>query len=330
MNLNLKMVTIILPAHNAEDTLADAIRSCLDQTYDDYELWVLENGSADRTLEIAKQFEGEKVKVFSLGKTGFQGALTWGLENARSKYIARMDADDIMMRHRLEWEVNFLENTEGAIMIGTHCAYLTPFGSIIERKPGKPDRQLKIEHFNTQNQPIRKYFGDPTVMFNREAAIAAGGYDDDFTIGDIPLWIRMLKVGKCFESNEVPFIYRLKPASMSQGYKPYLDSINIRKKYAPEQLKDWPQTPPGNYSSKDTFGFWQRMAEFELLTNNPKGVRQALARMMREDVSTKQKVKAWIGYGGFMPGFKKRIHKKHNNLEFIRRHDLEKAYAQYL
>ena len=66
------MVTIILPAHNAEDTLADAIRSCLDQTYDDYELWVLENGSTDRTLEIAKQFEGEKVKVFSL-----DGAILW-------------------------------------------------------------------------------------------------------------------------------------------------------------------------------------------------------------------------------------------------------------
>jgi len=288
------MVTIILPAHNAEDTLADAIRSCLDQTYNDYQLWVLENGSTDRTVEIAKQFEGEKVKVFSLGKTGFQGALTWGLENATSKYIARMDADDIMMRHRLEWQVNFLENTDGAIMIGTHCAYLTPFGSIIERKPGKPDRQLKIEHFNT-----------------------------------LPLWIRMLKVGKCFESNEIPFIYRLKPASMSQGYKPFLDSINIRKKYAPEQLVDWPKEPPAGYQSKDSFAFWRRIAEFALLTDNKKEVRQALDKMMQEPVSLKTKMKSLAGFR-FIPGFKKRIQQKHNNLEFVRRHDIEEAYKDYL
>jgi len=329
LNLNLTMVTIILPAHNAEDTLADAIRSCLDQTYDHYELWVLENGSTDKTVEIAKQFEGEKVKVFSLGKTGFQGALTWGLENATTKYIARMDADDIMMRHRLEWQVNFLENTEGAIMIGTHCAYLTPFGSIIERKPGKPDRQLKIEHFNTANQPIRKYFGDPTVMFDRQAAIEAGGYDDEFTIGDIPLWIRMLKVGKCFENNEIPFIYRLKPASMSQGYKPFLDSINIRKKYAPEQLVDWPSEVPKGYQSKDNFNFWRRIAEFALLTDSKKEVRKALDKMMQEPVGLKKKIKSLIGFR-FMPGFKKRIQRKHNNLEFVRRHDLEEAYKEYL
>ena len=214
-------------------------------------------------------------------------------------------------------------------MIGTHCAYLTPFGSIIERVPGKPDRQLKIEHFNTQNKPIRKYFGDPTVMFNREAAIEAGGYDDEFTIGDIPLWIRMLKVGKCYESNEIPFIYRLKPASMSQGYKPFLDSINIRKKYAPEQLVDWPSEPPPSYQSKDSFGFWRRIAEFGLLTGNKKEVRQALNKMMQEPVSLKTKIKSLVAFR-LIPGFKIRIRQRHNNLEFVRRYDLEKDYVQYL
>ncbi len=327
--MNQPTVTIVLPAHNAEDTLADAIRSCLDQTYEHYELWVLENGSTDKTLDIAQSFKDEKIKVFSLGKVGFQGALTYGLENAKSKYIARMDADDISMRHRIQWQVEFLEKSEDAIMVGTHYVFLTPFGHIIERQPGKSTRQLKVEHFNTNNQPVRKYFADPTVMFDREAAIEAGGYDDEFTIGDIPLWIRMLKTGKCFEATEIPFIYRLKAASMSQGYKPYLDSIAIRKKYAPEQLKDWPEVPPSNYGSKDTFGFWKRMADFELMAGNRRAVHKALAQMMKEPVPIKQKIKAVIAYG-LMPGFKKRVQRKHKNLEFVRRHDIEEAYKDYL
>jgi len=139
----------------------------------------------------------------------------------------------------------------------------------------------------------------------------------------------MLKVGKCFESNEISFIYRLKPASMSQGYKPFLDSINIRKKYAPEQLVDWPSEPPANYSSKDCFGFWRRIAEFALLTDNKKEVRKALDKMMQEPVSFKKKMKSIIGFR-FTPGFKKRIQQKHKNLEFVRRHDLEEAYKDYL
>jgi glycosyltransferase involved in cell wall biosynthesis len=86
-------VTVILPAHNAEETIAQAIASTLNQTYTDFELWVLENGSNDRTAEIARSFADRRIKVFQLGPVGILGALNYALENVSSEWIARLDAE---------------------------------------------------------------------------------------------------------------------------------------------------------------------------------------------------------------------------------------------
>jgi glycosyltransferase involved in cell wall biosynthesis len=93
-------VTVILPAHNAEETITQAIASTLNQTYTDFELWVLENGSSDRTAEIARSFTDSRIRVFELGRVGFQGALQYGIENSSSDWLARMDADDLMFPER--------------------------------------------------------------------------------------------------------------------------------------------------------------------------------------------------------------------------------------
>ena len=99
-------LTVVLPAHNAEATIAPAIVSTLQQSYTDFELWVLENGSNDRTAEIARSFTDPRVKVFVLGSVGFQGALQYAITNASSEWLARMDADDLMFPNRLQVQMD--------------------------------------------------------------------------------------------------------------------------------------------------------------------------------------------------------------------------------
>ena len=83
-------------------TIAQAIASTLNQTYTDFELWVLENGSNDRTAEIARSFTDPRIRVFELGPVGVGGAMQYAIENAPSEWLARMDADDLMFPDRLK------------------------------------------------------------------------------------------------------------------------------------------------------------------------------------------------------------------------------------
>src|SRR4030095_11637158 len=95
-------LTVVLPAHNAEATIAPAIASTLNQSYGDFELWVLENGSTDATAQVARSFSDPRLRVFELGPVGFQGALQYAIENSESEWLARMDADDLMFPDRLK------------------------------------------------------------------------------------------------------------------------------------------------------------------------------------------------------------------------------------
>ena len=131
-------VTVVLPAHNAEATIAPAIVSTLQQSYTDFELWVLENGSNDRTAEIARSFTDPRVKVFVLGSVGFQGALQYAITNASSEWLARMDADDLMFPNRLQVQMEVIKQRPDLVLVGTAFGLLTPFGHIFERVPSPP------------------------------------------------------------------------------------------------------------------------------------------------------------------------------------------------
>src|SRR5262245_9463769 len=112
-------VTVIIPAHNAEETIAQSIASTLTQSYTDFELWVLENGSNDRTDEIAKSLTDPRVRVFELGPVGVGGAMQYAIENAPSEWLARTDADDLMFPDRLKVQMKFIQQHPEFVFVGT-------------------------------------------------------------------------------------------------------------------------------------------------------------------------------------------------------------------
>ena len=255
-----------MPAHNAEAWIGPAIASVLCQTYPDWELWVLENGSTDGTLEVARQFEGPKVKVFELGPVGFQGALQYAIENAETEWLARMDADDLMRPERLQVQMDFLAEHPDAVFVGTAFALLTPFGHIFERLPAIETRQVDRVFLGLG----RGRFGDPCTTFNRCAALKVGGVDPEFTMGDVPLWFRLLTRGKGWQLGLPLHVYRMSPRSMSKNISFIKECMRARKKYAPEVVPSaFPeQVTPGN--------FWGLIVLLELLAGDMKSMRQAI------------------------------------------------------
>jgi glycosyltransferase involved in cell wall biosynthesis len=113
-------VTIAIPFYNAETFLPDAIRSVFAQTYQDWELILIDDGSTDRSLDIARSVRDLRVRVVSDGQNKKLAArLNEITELAKYDYIARMDADDLMSPHRIEIQMNILESNPGIDLVST-------------------------------------------------------------------------------------------------------------------------------------------------------------------------------------------------------------------
>ena len=173
------LVTVVMPAHNTEAFIGPAIQSILNQDFADFELWVLENGSKDRTAEVARGFADPRVRVFELGSVGFQGALAFALQNCGSTWLARMDSDDLCLSNRLSTQIAVAESRSKVSLVGTGYARLTPFGHVIERLPEHRSKVLTKEAVAMggwrREFPEARFCADASMLFRRDVALSVGG-----------------------------------------------------------------------------------------------------------------------------------------------------------
>ena len=102
------IVTVVIPLYNAEKYIAETLQSVLAQTYPNIEVLVIDDGSTDDSLVIAKTYESEKVKVFSQPNKGASAARNYGLREAKGDYIQFLDADDLLSSNKIEEQVKVL------------------------------------------------------------------------------------------------------------------------------------------------------------------------------------------------------------------------------
>lgn len=107
-------VSVIICVYNGETTIARSIDSVLNQTFTDFELLVINDGSRDRTLEVVTRFEDARLQVFSSRNSGLAASRNRGLAIARGEYISFLDADDLWSADKLESQVKVLEETPDA------------------------------------------------------------------------------------------------------------------------------------------------------------------------------------------------------------------------
>ncbi len=324
-----RRLTVIMPAHNAETTIAAAIQSMLCQSYPEFELWVLESGSKDRTTEVARSFSDPRVKVFELGSMGFHDALSYALENAKTEWLARMDADDLSFPDRLKEQMKVIAQRPDLVLVGTRCVYLTPFGHIFETRPNVVSRE--IGHLNLRLlEEEARFFADASVIFRRSVALEVGGYDPEFRMGDVPLWFRMLRHGKGWEIANPLYLYRLHPSSLIYSeIVPTDESYRILAKYTPELLhlyypgsSTWLPKPETWYAQR----YWFRIAAYEALTGDRRVLRKAI-NFLEQGESLKKEIRLlkWFTYLGSMGTISYRWYRRH---KYRHRPDLEKLFTE--
>ncbi|QZE12879.1 glycosyltransferase [Halosquirtibacter laminarini] len=197
------IVSVGIPFFNCEEFLEDAILSVINQSFKNWELILLDDGSSDASLSIAKKFlYDSRVSVISDGiNKGLPSRLNELVSLSKGKYFCRMDSDDIMMINRLSLQVSFLEQNTKVDVVGSSAFSIDRSNNIIGFKEGDTDLKNK--------NPFKdSIFIHPTVLGKLNWFIA-NPYNPKFTrMEDYELWIRTYSMSNFEIINEPLLFYR--------------------------------------------------------------------------------------------------------------------------
>jgi glycosyltransferase involved in cell wall biosynthesis len=205
-----------MPVYNGEKYLDEAIQSILNQTYENFEFIIINDGSTDKSLEIIEKYKSqdERIVVISRENKGLIDSLNEGIEKSKGKYIARMDADDISLPTRFEKQIELMEK-EDADICGCHWFIMNELGKSIDCSTvplSNPSLLLYLSYsvpFAHGSVMIRKSFlEDNRLYYGSGYAKHAEDYD---------LWIKMFECGAKFVNvDDFLFRYRQFKQSLSQ------------------------------------------------------------------------------------------------------------------
>lgn len=213
-----------MPVYNGRDFLRPAIDSILAQSFSDFELIIVNDGSVDDSRAIIEEYHDSRIILINQQNQGVARSLNNGLETAKGKYVRRHDADDISSSDSFKIQVDFLEANPMYVMVCNQQAFMTARGKIAwkYRVPndnffkGRSVVDLDFSHF-TINSSSPVVHG--TACFRREEVIKLGKYRTEFTVSeDNDLWLRLLEKYKIAVLNECTYFMRLHGASATQRH----------------------------------------------------------------------------------------------------------------
>lgn len=208
-------LSVIMPARNAEQYVATAVRSTLRALPQDSELIVLDDASSDATSEILSRFADRRFRVLrGSERVGVAAGLQQLIDQSDSQYVARMDADDVSLPGRFTWQLRHVDS--GA------CDF--SFSSIIRLNGSKPGRPSLSVPISTEAMPLHLAIHNPlchpTMLATRAAITAAGGYRN-VAAEDHDLWLRAISTGHRLARTSLPLLaYRQheRQVSSSRGF----------------------------------------------------------------------------------------------------------------
>ena len=140
---NTPQVTVFIPVYNREQYIGDAIESILVQTFSDFEILLVDDGSTDTSVDKIRSFSDPRIRLVCNEKNlGIPQTRNKGIEHARGQYMAMLDSDDRAFPERLEKQVAFLESHPDYAQVGSWCRMMDAQGNVlnkIKRQPASPD-----------------------------------------------------------------------------------------------------------------------------------------------------------------------------------------------
>ena len=228
--MNLPLVSIITPTYNHEKYLADCIRSVQAQTFSNWEMIVVDDGSTDNTLQIAHLFaeQDQRIRVFTQKNVGiFRLAETYNLALGKSngKYIAVLEGDDVWLPEKLALQTQTLEADDNAVL-----SWGKAYGVSIDLSENYglyPNLKYEAKIFT--NTPVKSalkellfsnYIPALTVLIRKTALVQIGGFVQKFNLPlvDLPTWQELSLLGTFTFVNEPVGKWRVSPNQVTKTY----------------------------------------------------------------------------------------------------------------
>ena len=206
-------ISVILPVYNSQEFLSQSINSILNQTYKNFELIIINDGSTDNSKEICKYFSKKDNRIIFIDKDheGLTKSLNKALKIAKGKYIARQDADDVSLPERFEKQINWFLKNERRVLCGTNCKILN------NNNFYKNNKSLKFTNSGIKKKlKYSNCFVHSTAMFLRNSSQKLGNYDENLEYAqDYDLWWKLATLGEVGNLNEKLLILRNRENSIS-------------------------------------------------------------------------------------------------------------------
>ena len=216
--LMMPTVSVLMPVYNAARYVAEAVESILGQTFADFELLIVDDGSTDRSRAILERYQArdERIRLTSRPNTGYAVALNELLGLARGELVARMDADDVALPQRLARQVDYLRAHPDVVCVGTAVHFIDEAGRFLRDGHPGMDHEAIQERALAGDCPLNH----PSVMMRRAALEAVGSYHPEFEPAeDLDLWLRLGEVGFLTNLPEVLMKYRQHTESFSERHQ---------------------------------------------------------------------------------------------------------------
>lgn len=233
--MNIPIISVLMPVYNAGAFLKVGIDSILQQTYSDFELIIINDGSNDNSEQIILSFKDPRIKYYKNEKnSGLIFTLNKGLKYCSGKFIARMDADDISLPDRFEKQINYIEKNPSLSGVGCHVSFINEKAAVIGT--WKAD-ELTATYLQIKKHIVKENcIAHPSVMV-RASILKEYQYNNNQQhIEDYDLWLRLFADGLKMEKvPEKLLLYRIHQTSVTSSIlrksNPFFDQFRCKIKF---------------------------------------------------------------------------------------------------
>lgn len=201
-------VSINIVTYNRKKYLPEAIESVLIQSFPDWELIIVDDGSADETSVIVSEYASQEPRIKYIQNErnlGISRSRNIALNASSGQYVAVLDSDDAWADNdKLKKQIGFLDNNNGYVLAGGDVIFIDETG-----KKLKTVRNPKSDKAIRQHILLRNPFIHSTIIMRRNSAQQCGGYDENISVGeDYDLWLKLGRVGKMHNFPDIFAKYR--------------------------------------------------------------------------------------------------------------------------
>jgi glycosyltransferase involved in cell wall biosynthesis len=222
-------VSVMMAVYNSERYVEEAVASVLGQTFTDFELLILDDGSTDGSLEVLRRLAATdpRIRLTSRPNKGLAPTLNELVDMARGEFLARMDADDVSLPERFERQVAYLRAHPECVLVGCRVRLIDPDGDPLCDWCTRQDHEALDAVFLRGERSTE--ISHPAIMMRRADVLAVGKYREFPVIEDVDLFLRLAERGRIANLPEVLLHYRIHAENISKAasYHETIDRVYV-------------------------------------------------------------------------------------------------------